>query len=1075
MPALVQTGGQWRSLSRRSRVGGEGGICSCVVASVLFLVAYTCSGLAGLVYEVTWTRMLTLFIGHTTAAASTVVAAFLGGLALGAALGGRAASRMTPKRCLHVYVALEASVVVCALLLPLELTWFRPLLQSAYHDGTGAMFPWIRIASSLVMVMLPACALGATYPMAVRWFARNSNEPATPGSMLYFMNTVGAAVGSMLAGFVLIPSIGMTATIDVAMAATTIAALSVLAVSRISSGEPFDPFDSRNADEVRIPLAQGALARAHSHAPPWLAIVILGLSGFAALVHEIAWTRILSLVLGPTTYAFAATLAAVIAGVAIGSGIGTWLVSTRASKAAGMLAFALLLAALTAGWSYSVAGTRVPAMVAHYVADLADFDQLLKRGVLLTMGLIVPTSACLGAAFPLALSLADDHRHAAAGRFGLVYAVNTIGSVAGSLAAGFWFIPAFGLQPTLWIVSGCLVLATLVLIGAGALTGLSRVVGVAVSAGAVLLLVLSPPWDRELLASGVYMYAPYVPKDLDLETQLKAGELLYYAEGAAATVSVKKLTGTTTLAVDGKTDASNRGDMLTQKLIAHLPLLLHKDPKNVFIIGLGSGMTAGAALTHPITRADVIEISPEVVKASDFFKVENRNALADPRLNLIIGDGRSYLALSEKKYDAIISEPSNPWIAGVASLFTREFFESARARLAPGGVICQWVNAYNINQADLKSVIATFASVFPEAKVYLVGRDDVLLLAMRDDPSNASVERVSPHMQRKEVAEDLASVGVTEPFSITSLWIADTRELQQIHFLDGAHIFTDDRLTLEFTAPRELHSTEAGRNGAELRRHRTMETVPVTAEGLIDRATMLAKADHYQQAYDDFITAASLDPLNVRALRGVVDTSAILNNASDAFDRLNQTGGNQTSGERLVTLSKLLAAQGRKDEALAKAEEAAAIDKAAGTEQRASIYADAGDSLRLDAAVADLRQIAPARASTEFFAAVAAFLHGDAVTSVDLAQRAIDLDPNYAATYDLIGAAFTKAGKLGDARMAFEKSLTFNAHDSTAYENLGVLELNAGNKAVAAKYFAEALWLVPDSQTAREGLAQSRR
>ena len=176
---------------------------------------------------------------------------------------------------------------------------------------------------------------------------------------------------------------------------------------------------------------------------------------------------------------------------------------------------------------------------------------------------------------------------------------------------------------------------------------MSRTAGWIAAAASVVLVVSSPPWDRELLASGVYMYAPYVPKDLDLETQLKAGELLYYEEGAAATVSVKKLTGTTTLAVDGKTDASNRGDMLTQKLIAHLPLLLHENPKNVFIIGLGSGMTAGAALTHPIARADVIEISPEVVAASEFFKVENRKRSRDPRTNLIVGDGRSHLALAD--------------------------------------------------------------------------------------------------------------------------------------------------------------------------------------------------------------------------------------------------------------------------------------------------------------------------------------------------------------------------------------------------------------------------------------------
>ena len=318
-----------------------------------------------------------------------------------------------------------------------------------------------------------------------------------------------------------------------------------------------------------------------------------------------------------------------------------------------------------------------------------------------------------------------------------------------------------------------------------------------------------------MLASGVYMYAPYVPKDLDLETQLKAGELLYYEEGAAATVSVKKLTGTTTLAVDGKTDASNRGDMLTQKLIAHLPLLLHRDPKRVFIIGLGSGMTAGAALTHPVARADVIEISPEVVKASDFFKAENLNALADPRTHLIVGDGRSHLALSNQEYDVIVSEPSNPWIAGVSSLFTKEFFDSAKQRLAPGGVICQWANAYNISEADLKSIVATFTSVFPNGTVWLVGGDDVLLLASLE-PIDTALARLPVNMKKPEVAKDLRSIGIVDPFSILSLYIGGPGELGG--YAAGAPIFTDDRMTLEFSAPRQLHNRNAGANGATLRK-----------------------------------------------------------------------------------------------------------------------------------------------------------------------------------------------------------------------------------------------------------------
>ena len=1037
----------------------------------LFLLAYTCSGLAGLVYEVTWTRYLTLYIGHTTAAASAVVAAFLGGLAVGAAAGGRLASRLTPRRSLQAYAALEVVVAIAAVMLPIELSLFSPVLRWAYQDGSGGtLFAVVRLASCLVMVFLPALALGATFPMAIRWFARDSDQPARHSSTLYFVNTVGAAAGAMLAGFVLIPSLGINATIYVAMAGTAIAAISALAVTWRA---PVEDTERTTGDtEPAASRKRSAAGRA------WLPMVILGISGFAALTHEIAWTRILSLILGPTTYAFAATLAAVIAGVAIGSGVGTWLVSTRPSKAAGLLAFALSLAAVTAGWTYSFAGARLPMMVARQVAENAAFDRLLLQGVLLTMALIVPTSACLGAAFPLALALVDDPRKAAAGRFSAVYAVNTLGAVSGSLAAGFLFIPALGLQPTLWIVSGSLIACVVALIAAGALTGTSRAAGLGAALVAAVLVMTSPPWDRELLASGVYMYAPYVPGDLDLETQLKAGELLYYEEGAAATVSVKKLTGTTTLAVDGKTDASNRGDMLTQKLIAHLPLLLHDNPRDVFIVGLGSGATVGAALTHPIARADVIEISPEVVKASAYFKAENRDALADPRTNLIVGDGRSHLVLSERTYDVIVSEPSNPWIAGVSSLFTTEFFESARDRLAPGGIICQWANAYNISAPDLKSIIATFTSVFPHGTVWLVGGDDVLLLASTE-PIDPRLDRLAPNMRRSGVAADLASVGVVDPFSILSLFVAGPAELKG--YSAGAPLFTDDRMTLEFTAPRELHNPRAGENGAALRKLASeggpdlirRARANAGAPGWRNRAAMLEKADVQQLAYDDYVRALEIDPNEAKALEGLVRTAAITRRSAEALASL--TGrlkpASMTNDTPAIAMAKLQAAAGARDEAIATA---SLVKSAAGFGQLASLYADVADTVRLDAAVAELRTIAPNDAATEYYAAVAAFLHGNADEAVTSARRAIERDPNYAPTYDLIGAAYTKLGQLDAAREAFKKSLSFDAHDSTAYENLGVLELQAGHRSLAAKYFAEALWLVPESQLARQGLAQSR-
>ena len=1046
--------------------------------SWLFLLAYTCSGLAGLIYEVSWTRLLTLYIGHTTAAASAVVAAFLGGLAAGAAAGGASASRIDPRRSLQAYVVLEIVIAVAALLVPFELRLFTPLLAWAYRDGSGmALFAGTRLVSCLVMVFLPALALGATFPLAIRWFAAGSTSAARAAGTLYALNTVGAAIGALWAGFYLIPAVGISGTTAIGIAASLTAAASGLLLLRRRSSSPSAALPRTGKGSHR--------STPRTSAPPpsslWLAMIVLGLSGFAALVHEIAWTRILAMVLGPTTYAFAATLAAVVAGVAIGSGTGTALVA-RTRHPAAWLTLTLAAAAMTASVTYWLAGTEVPLLVARELANAPDlFDQLLRQGTLLTAMLIVPTAACVGAAFPLAIALVDER--AAAARFGAVYAVNTLGAVTGSLACGFVLIPRFGLQPSLRVVSGCLIAAAAVVIVSGPLTRRARAGGLVALLGATLVLVLSPPWDRELLASGVYLYAPYVPKDLDLGTQLRAGSLLYYREGAAATVSVKRLTGTTTLAVDGKTDASNRGDMLTQKLVAHLPLLLHDNPLDVAIVGLGSGVTLGAALRHPIARADVLEISPEVVAASHFFDQENHHALADPRAKVIVGDGRSHLLLSRRKYDVIISEPSNPWIAGVASLFTREFFTAVRERLAPGGVVCQWANAYNISDPDLRSIVATFRSVFPNATLWLVGTDDVLLVAS-EGSSDAQLRRIERNWNRGEVAADLRDSAVAEPFSLWSLFAGGPDQLAR--YAGGAPLLTDDRLTLEFSSPRELHRRDAGRNGIALDALLAEEDGPPTlqrakaAAGVSqwrNRAAMMARRDAYSVAYDDYVRALTIDANDPAALDGFVRTALLLRRATDALawiKALAATGPEQPA--RLVAVSKLLAAAGQPQDAIAAARLAQALVSDHSTlalEQLASLYADASDTAALDDIVTRLEQVAPTAAATSYYAAVATFLRGNAAGAVQRGNAAVRADPNYAPVYDLLGAAHTRLGQLDSAREAFRASLAFDAHDSTAYTNLGLVELAAGHRALARNYFAEALWLTPESPVAREGLRRA--
>jgi spermidine synthase len=1064
----------------------------------LFLVAYTCSGLAGLVYEVSWTRLLTLYIGHTTAAASAVVAAFLGGLAVGAALGGRVAARLRPTQSLQAYVGLELVVALFALLLPWELRALTPLLRWAYADAApGLLFPVVRFGSCLAMVFLPAAALGATFPMAVRWFSHRAPNPARVSSALYAVNTVGAAAGSLLAGFTLIPAIGISGTTRLGMVGSVVAAGLVAFVARQERAADRSAAVSAQAATPATPVARRrgtahartrpALDADADRAPgrPWLAVSVLGLSGFASLVHEIAWTRILALVLGPTTYAFAATLAAVVAGVAIGSGGTTWLMGrVRSGAHAGWLAVVLAAGAVTVVVTSALAGSYVPSVVAHQIAaSPASFTTLLREGMLLTSLLILPTAICLGAAFPLALSLAGDSAHSPARRFGLVYAVNTIGSVMGTLCAGFVLIPWLGLPTTLSIAAFMLVVAATVVIVTTEVSARVRTVGYGISAVAVLATVLAPQWDRALLASGVYLYAPFVPTGLDLETQLKAGTLLYYKDGAPATVSVKRLTGTTTLAVDGKTDASNRSDMLTQKLVAHLPLLLHPNPRNVAIVGLGSGVTLGAALSHPVERVDVVEISPEVVDASRFFEAENHHALADPRTHLIVGDGRSHLLLSRQQYDVIISEPSNPWIAGVAALFTREFFQGARARLAPGGVICQWAHTYTISERDLRSIVATFTSVFPNGTAWMVNDNDLLMVASVD-PVLPLLGNIETHWTRAAAAANLAEVGALEPFSVLSLFAAGPADLAR--YGAGADILDDNRMRLEFSAPRELHRASAGDNDAAFASVADPEAAPAivrerrahaTAAQWRGRADMMARSDAYSIAYDDYVRALKLAPNDEAALQAFTRTAVLTSRAQDALSWVKALTLETSSVQAQIAISKLLAAAALRPDAVQAATNACALRPVvpAACEQLASLYADAGDGAQLSPVVEQLRQAAPNAAPTLYYAAVSAFLRGDAQAALASAQQALAADSTYAAAYDLAGAAHTKLGQADLAAQAFQTSLRFDPHDSTAYTNLGLLALAAGNRADARNYFAEALWLTPTAQAARDGLARARQ
>lgn len=1063
----------------------------------LFLAAYVCSGFAGLIYEVSWTRLATLYLGHTTAAVSTVVAAFMGGLAGGSAIGGTIAARLGPRQALLAYAVLEGVVIVVALVLPSELRALTPLLASSYANGNpGVLFASVRLISCLILFTIPSLAIGATFPMAVRWFVTRPHAIGRLAGGLYAANTIGAAAGSFAAGFFLLPAIGLFDTVLVGVAASTLAAVIAIAMwsrpqregSADSSTAPPEQAAATQAQDKKRPRsrasARGRQAPLAPAPPKWrLAATLLALSGFATLTFEIVWTRVFALTAGPSTYAFAGTLAIVIAGIAAGSVIGS-AAATRTTMISRLLGITLLATALASAWAAWFAGSALPR---HFAESLSNapraFMALQWERTWMMAALIGPTALGLGIAFPLALQLAGGDDRTVARGIGRIYALNTICAVAGSLATGFVSIPLFGLQATLGIATGIIAISSIVLAIFGTWTTRARQMIAVAGFGVLVWLPLQPAWDRELLASGVYKYAAPAAGLPDVESALKAGTLVYYADGAAATVSVKRLTGTLSLSVDGKVDASTGGDMLTQKTLAHLPLLLHANPRRICIIGLGSGVTLASALLHSVTTVDVVEISPEVVEASRLFADANHHALEDPRTHLILGDGRTHLTLSNQQYDVIISEPSNPWMAGVAALFTREFLTAVRARLAPGGILCQWAHTYNISDADLRSIVATFASVFPKGTMWLMGDGDLLLIGS-NGADDLRLENIAAHWNRPNVAADLRAASADEPFALLSSYVAGPAELER--YASGAALQSDDAMALEFSAPRALYG-DANENVTIVRNLLDTAHAPAViaaawanadATEHRHRGELMLKADAYEMAYQEYAKALDLDATDPEAPDGIVRAAIPIHREAEAITRLESAARQHPRAVRVwIALSKLQAANGAPDRAVAAAKEAVGVEPPApaALEQLASLYSDAGDAAGLDAIADALRHVFPNSRGAHYYTAAAQFLHQDLAAAARSVQLAIAADGQYAPAQNLAGAIQASEGNVDAARRAFRAALNLDPRDPATYTNFGLLELSHGHAPEAADLFAEALSLDPASPSARQGLLDARR
>jgi spermidine synthase len=742
---------------------------------LVLLAAFFLSGLAALVFELVWTRLLLLSIGATATAVGVVLAAFMGGMAAGSALAGRrGVSRLDP---IATFAALEGFVGLYALSSP------SILERIATID-----LPAAQLAAALAALLPATIAMGASLPVLVRAFALSDETPASLVGRLYAANTAGAVFGPLAAVFWLFPEAGLAATLWVGASIDFLVCFGLL-IARRRIGLSGVVYEQAASGGAAVPL------------PLLLAV---GLSGASAMVYEVAWSRTLSMVYGSSVYGVSIMLSTFLLGIAMGSALAARYLGRRNRDVTAVrLAKALVASAGFAFVSLVVARSLPFLFLNLYTSFEGSERTLFFSQFAIAAFLMLPCTMALGATLPFAVSALPSSWELG-GQVSRLYAFNLAGSALGALSASALLLASLGIEFSIRAAAVAALLMAIVL--------LARAPRFPIAAGAVagsailLILALDPSAGQVAKSFGIYSGArAYSRLDLGkLRELVAAHQLLFYRDGPTASVAVQQIDRFRLLKINGKTDASNGpGDVETQLLLGHLPFLA-VEARRVAVIGLGSGMTAGAVLQHPVEGVDAFEIEPAVVEASRFFEPENGNPLEDRRLALVLGDARRELRLGDEPYDLIVSEPSNPWLTGVANLFTLDFFDLAADRLTPDGVFCQWFHLYGMSEESTRSLLATFRKVFPHVLAF--SDRDLILLGSRK-PLAISVERLKALYQSTEIGESLARAGLRYPSDVLASMRLDSRGVEA--FARGAPLNTDDNMRLELRAPKTLYRDDA--------------------------------------------------------------------------------------------------------------------------------------------------------------------------------------------------------------------------------------------------------------------------
>ncbi|MGI9473842.1 MAG: fused MFS/spermidine synthase [Rubripirellula sp.] len=782
---------------------------------LLVAVCFLLSGFAGLLYETVWLRQFAIVLGTSEQALAVILASYMGGLSIGSWVAGKRVDSL--RRPVWAYGLLEAGIAICALAMPLGL-YFVEQLQVALFGGSptppaaGSLSQTLfGLGSCFALILLPTAMMGATLPLLAKHVVHRNRQVGPRIGLLYGINTLGAAAGTLAAAFVFMPRLGLRQTTWVGAAVNLLIFVSVFLVMRNvrvrssvasvddASAVQEDAVDALDGETQNLELGElssktssvsGDVGGDEDSIRYRFVLWFAAFAGAVAFCYEIIFTRMLSHILGGSIYAFATMLAGFLLGIAIGGMVASRL-AVRRDRSVIAFVYAQCLAGASALIGYRLIDEVAGWSLANWGGTSAVFSQ-----VSISILILLPTATFIGATIPLATRIFARDQFEAARGSAKVYFWNTVGGIAGALLTGVFILPRLDYHgSTIFaiLVNACIALA---LVG---FMNIRKVHYLAALALLILLLCFAPAMPEKVMRISALNGTP------------TEGDLIFSSVGRSGTVALFDQQGDTRFMTNGLPEAmvgqngSQDPSASSGAWLAALPPLLRADCDSMLIIGLGGGVAA-AHVPPSIDEIDVFELEPAVVEANEFVrKRRNRDPLADDRVSIVLNDGRNGLALTSKLYDVIVSQPSHPWTTGASHLYTREFAETVRERLEPGGIFLQWMSTDFVNPELFRSLSATLLDVFPHVRVYEPHPGNALFVAS-DDPILPEAAATDLEIDQRDL-QFYREFGIQTPTHLLATLRAGETELRELS--KDAPLITDEFNLLAMKAPSLLANRDA--------------------------------------------------------------------------------------------------------------------------------------------------------------------------------------------------------------------------------------------------------------------------